>query len=292
MLSLQQLNTFIHCAQAGSFSAAARRLGKAQSVVSQAIANLEIDLGQTLFDRSSRKPTLTPHGQILLQQAQAVMQQAQDLQATAAALTPETEPSLTIALDQALTLPSLYQLIQRFSQRFHATELVLEICQSNQIPPLVRQGRAHIGLMLTGQDMPAGVNLGLLGQLPFYAVASPLHPLAQLQSVSRSEITLHRQLITKNSNNKAVEQLQPISPKVYWSNDFEALKQLAIANLGWGYLPAHLAQSEVDNQRLVKLPVSFDIETWSVPVDRVTPLNSAKGLGQRWLEEQCEQLLQ
>ena len=50
--SLEQLKTLLVAAQAGSFSAAARQLGKAQSVVSTAIANLEIDLGLELFDRS------------------------------------------------------------------------------------------------------------------------------------------------------------------------------------------------------------------------------------------------
>lgn len=50
----------------GSFSAAARKLGKSQSTVSTAIANLEIDLGLNLFDRSSRKPMLTEHGRVVL----------------------------------------------------------------------------------------------------------------------------------------------------------------------------------------------------------------------------------
>ncbi|MCS6036963.1 LysR family transcriptional regulator [Klebsiella pneumoniae subsp. pneumoniae] len=47
---------------AGSFSAAARRLRKSQSTISTAIANLEADLGVTLFDRATRQPTLTPQG--------------------------------------------------------------------------------------------------------------------------------------------------------------------------------------------------------------------------------------
>ncbi len=58
-VSLDQLRTFIAAAEAGSFSAAGRSLGRAQSVVSQTVANLEAQLSVPLFDRSARYPTLT-----------------------------------------------------------------------------------------------------------------------------------------------------------------------------------------------------------------------------------------
>ena len=59
-ISLDQLTTFVTAAEAGSFSAAGRKLGRAQSVVSQNLANLEAQLGLQLFDRSGRYPALTP----------------------------------------------------------------------------------------------------------------------------------------------------------------------------------------------------------------------------------------
>ena len=52
MSSLDQLQAFVSAADHGSFSAAARQLGKAQSAVSTAVINLEIDTGVDLFDRS------------------------------------------------------------------------------------------------------------------------------------------------------------------------------------------------------------------------------------------------
>ena len=48
--SLDQLRTFVAAADSGSFSAAGRQLGRAQSVVSQTVANLESLIGVTLFD--------------------------------------------------------------------------------------------------------------------------------------------------------------------------------------------------------------------------------------------------
>ena len=61
-ITLDQLRTFIAAAEQGSFSAAGRKLRRAQSVVSQTLANLEIQLGVTLFDRSARYPVLTEDG--------------------------------------------------------------------------------------------------------------------------------------------------------------------------------------------------------------------------------------
>ncbi|MBN3774537.1 LysR family transcriptional regulator, partial [Burkholderia sp. Se-20378] len=64
----EALLAFAEAALLGSFTAAARKLGKRQSTVSEAIANLEIDLGVQLFDRSTRAPTLTDAGRALLPQ--------------------------------------------------------------------------------------------------------------------------------------------------------------------------------------------------------------------------------
>src|SRR5271166_920756 len=80
-LSLDQLRTFIAAAEEGSFSAAGRRLGRAQSVVSQTIANLEAQLGLPLFERAGRYPELTEQGRILLADARAVARVTDGLKA-------------------------------------------------------------------------------------------------------------------------------------------------------------------------------------------------------------------
>ena len=71
-VTLDQLRTFIAAVDEGSFSAAGRKLRRAQSVVSQTLANLEAQLGVKLFDRSARYPKLTEEGRSLLADARAV----------------------------------------------------------------------------------------------------------------------------------------------------------------------------------------------------------------------------
>ena len=72
-VSLDQLRTFIAAADEGSFSAAARKLLRAQSVVSETVSNLEDQIGLPLFDRSGRYPRLTPAGVVLLADARSIV---------------------------------------------------------------------------------------------------------------------------------------------------------------------------------------------------------------------------
>lgn len=98
--SLEQFKALLAAAETGSFSAAARRLGKAQSVVSTAIANLEIDLGLELFDRSGRYPVLTEAGARISQEAGVLLAQSERLQAIAGELASGIESRLTLAFTQ------------------------------------------------------------------------------------------------------------------------------------------------------------------------------------------------
>lgn len=86
MASHEVLQAFVQAATQGSFSAAARKLGKSQSTVSAAVASLEIDLDVVLFDRSSRKPTLTAAGHVLLQRAEQVLEASSRLELAASQL--------------------------------------------------------------------------------------------------------------------------------------------------------------------------------------------------------------
>lgn len=81
--NLDQLECLLAAAESGSFSAAARRLGKAQSAVSTVIAHLEVDLGLALFERSGRTPILTAAGAAMVSEAREILRQCDQLQARA-----------------------------------------------------------------------------------------------------------------------------------------------------------------------------------------------------------------
>ena len=90
-VSLDQLRTFVAAAEEGNFTAAGRRLRRAQSVVSQTLANLEGQIGVKLFDRSGRVPTLTDKGHALLAGARAVAKEVDLFKARARGMAAELE---------------------------------------------------------------------------------------------------------------------------------------------------------------------------------------------------------
>jgi DNA-binding transcriptional LysR family regulator len=101
--SLDQLRVFLTPVETGSFAAAGRKLGRATSAVSYSIANLEHQLGITLFDRErTRKPTLTEAGVAVLSEARIVSLGVDSLRAKLNGLLGGLEAEMTLAVDVML----------------------------------------------------------------------------------------------------------------------------------------------------------------------------------------------
>src|SRR5437667_430311 len=126
-VSLDQLRTFIAAADEGSFSAGGRRLRRAQSVVSQTLANLEAQLGVKLFDRSSRQPVLTKQGVALLAEARAVVNRMDVFKARAKGLSDGLEPELGVVVDVMFPLEQLTRAVAAIEAEFPATPLTLHV---------------------------------------------------------------------------------------------------------------------------------------------------------------------
>ncbi len=106
MFTIEQLQAFATTSEAGSFSAAARKLGRAQSVISQHIMNMELDCGVDLFDRTGRYPKLTEKGHELMPYALATLSQLDRLNNKASQLFPALQPSLSLLLTKGFRSPA------------------------------------------------------------------------------------------------------------------------------------------------------------------------------------------
>src|SRR5690242_18232606 len=80
-VEIRQLRYFVAVAHARHFGQAAERLQMAQSPLSQAIRQLESQVGATLFDRTTRRVDLTPAGEALLRDAERILEAVEDAQA-------------------------------------------------------------------------------------------------------------------------------------------------------------------------------------------------------------------
>src|SRR6266436_8649067 len=145
-VSLDQLRTFIAAADEGSFSAAGRRLRRAQSVVSQTLANLEGQLGVKLFDRSARFPVLTNQGRALLADARAVAANVDFFKARAKSLAGGREPELSVAVDVMFPDAMFAGAVAAFQKEFPATLMKFDVESSAVVEPVV-DGRCTVGVV-------------------------------------------------------------------------------------------------------------------------------------------------
>ncbi len=291
MYNIDHLQMFLTAVETGSFSAAARRLGKVQSAVSTGIASLELDMGLQLFDRSTRKPGLTGDGQRVLEHARTVLLQMNELEAAASAVRRGEEALLRIAVDDSLFLPGFGSACARFARRFSKTELEILVMACVDTPGALLEGRADLGLSYAALDLDFRLDVCFIGDLPFLAVAATGHPLAALETVHDTDIRAARQLLLRGSDGRLFEQFPQFSAEVLWSGSFNALREMALAGLGWTYLPVHMAEDLIADGRLARLNVAFDHKPWSAPAELSLPKNAVPGPALLWLHEALKQIL-
>ena len=117
-LTLDQMRVLVAVAETGSFSAAARRLRRVQSAISQAVQAMETTLGVPLFDRSTKTPTLTDAGAAIVGDARAIIASATALRARAQSIADDLEAELTLAVDATFPMPLLMKSLEALRGAF------------------------------------------------------------------------------------------------------------------------------------------------------------------------------
>jgi DNA-binding transcriptional LysR family regulator len=177
-VTLDQLRTFIAAADEGSFSAAALKLRRAQSVVSQTLANLEGQFGVKLFDRARRRPVLTAQGQALLAHARTVAGDVDRLKALAKHLAGGLEPELSIAVDVMFPIATLTAAVKAFHVAFPLTPMRLYVETLGAVMQAVLDERCTLGLSGQLASAPPRFTEESLLMVPLIHVTSPQHPMA------------------------------------------------------------------------------------------------------------------
>lgn len=253
-----QMQAFVLAAKLGSFSAAARRLGKAQSAVSTTIANLEIDAGVDLFDRRGRSPVLTEHGMALLPHAKSVLLGNQEFFAKASSMVEGTEAHLCIAVEHRISFNPLKAMFVQFSATF--PQVTLEILRPGPgaAATLLKDGRADLGLMIEQENYPTGFQFRGVGHSKLVPVCAPTHPLSHLTQIGFSELRQHRQLIP-HSRSCAIPD-HPIDPKgtsVWYVDSPSMILDLVLQGIGWAELPLSVVLDFIRKGRLTQLDYAF-----------------------------------
>jgi DNA-binding transcriptional LysR family regulator len=290
-LSLDQIRTFIAAAEEGSFSAAARKLGRAQSAVSDLVRRLEGQLGLVLFDRSSRSPTLTPAGELLLKDARAIGGAVDFLNFRAKGLSQGLEPELCAVIDVYFPFQAITEAARHFREQFPATPLRLYVEVLGGATEPVLDGRASLAVVGGPAPLPEGLSSESLNGVAIVMVAAPDHPLARIEGViPQVELAKHVQLVlTERSNRSARQEYGVMSPTTWRLADLYAKHSFLLSGLGWGSMPLHAVERDLAEGRLTRLltpesPAAGQV----VPMSAVYRTTAPPGPAGRWLIERLK----
>ena len=256
-VTLDQLRTFIAAVDEGSFSAASRKLRRAQSVVSQTLANLEAQLGVKLFDRSARYPRLTEAGRSLLVEARSVADNMDGFKARARAMREGLEPELSVVVDVMYPMEALTRAALHCRETYPHTPLRLYVEALGGVVKLVLEGSCSVGVIGSLPIVPDELQSEPLVDVPFVTVVSASHRLAAVRGVvSAPRIAKEVQLVlTDRTALSEGKSFGVLSPLIWRLADLGAKHAFLKAGLGWGHMPLHMVKTDLDSGALVRIRV-------------------------------------
>jgi len=283
--SLDQLRTFIAAADEGSFSAAGRRLGRAQSVVSQTLANLESQLGVRLFERGARFPVLTAQGKALLIDARTVARNMDLFKARARGLAGGLEPEVSVVVDVMFPTVVLTGAVADFQAEFPSTPLRISVEGLGAVIEPVLDRRSAFGVRGPLPIAPPELTSEHLLVISYKPVASPNHPLAAVRGPIRTEeLARHVQLLLSDRSRLSEgRDLGVFSPRTWRLSDLGAKHAFLRAGLGWGGMPLHAVEEDLASGALVPLTIEAMGLAERMPMSAIYRTDSPPGPAGRWL---------
>lgn len=265
--TLKQLRVFSAVARHLSFARAAEELKLTAPAVSMQVKELETEVGLPLFDRSSRKVSLTMVGEYVLaytQRVLAAMRDAEDMVARLRGLR-------TGVLDVAMVSTAKYflpRLLARFRDEHPGVEVRLHVGNNREeVVALMREGSVELAIMgrppknWPSQAQPFAMH-------PHGLVTSLEHPFARMEKVSARALMTEGFIVrepgsgTRAALEEFMEAYQMTPRIVMQMSSNEAIKQAVMAGMGVALLSLHTVGLELDHH-LIAAP-----ETEGLPVMR------------------------
>ncbi|WP_421684511.1 LysR family transcriptional regulator [Stutzerimonas urumqiensis] len=253
--TLDQLRVFLTVVDVGSFAGAARKLHRATSVVSYSIANLEMQLGVSLFDRkTTRKPQLTDAGRTVLAEARTIYNGIDGLRAKVRGLLHGLEAEVHLVLDVMLPRERMVDALKAFREAFPTVSLHLHIEALGAVTQRVLDRGATLGVSGPLTTRIDGVERIGVGKVALVPVAAPGHPLAQPGPHAPGAGRAHVQLVlTDRSRLTDDQEFAVVGTRTWRLADLGAKHMLLREGIGWGNMPIDMIRDDLASGRLVRL---------------------------------------
>lgn len=186
-MELRHLEYFLAVAQELHFGRAAQRLRVSQPPLTVAIRQLEQELGVALFERTTRRVSLTPEGEAFRSRAAEVLEDLDAAVAEVAEVSAGTRGRLRIGYVSSASYSVLPNALRAFSARFPAVRLDIQPLTSGEQVDALLEGDLDIGFLRDPGGVP-GVRLSRVSEEELIAVLPSEHPLAQRDEVSPGDL--------------------------------------------------------------------------------------------------------
>ncbi|MBT0623687.1 LysR family transcriptional regulator [Pseudomonas fluorescens] len=243
---------FLAVVERGSFSAAARALGKVPSAVSMGIANLEAELGYPLFDRSHREPVPTDLALALIPHARLMAEQLKQLQVHALQLSQGLESKLSIGVGADINTRRLLAAIGELSEQFPLLDIEVLTAPQDDVLQLLHSGRVQLCLAYAGLSVNVLERFQFVGSEQLMACFSPRHPQAGGEPFLEDLVRVRQILVA--GRDLPLSDCRPLVGQSYWRTDTLGMAlEMVEAGLGWGNFPQSVVAPLLAAGRLRRL---------------------------------------
>jgi len=259
-MDLFQLETFLTVAREGSFSRAAEKLYRTQPAVSQAIHKLEAELGEALFDRSSRDGHLTDAGRILHDYAQKLLKLRSEAQEALVEMREVRKGQLNIAANEYTCL-YLLPVLSEFRRQYPLVKTTVERALARRIPQQIVDHEVEMGVLsFNPHDRLLRTIVVYSDELAF--VVYPRHTLAKAKQVKIRQLGMESFVahhVPSPFRDKVIEAFKRHNTPLNMDTELptvEAIKKFVMRENGVALVPALCVESELRRGELVNIPVA------------------------------------
>lgn len=247
-INQEQLIIFKTVIETGSFSAAARKLGKVPSAISMSIANLEIDLNLKLFERIGREPKATIQAQQLYEKTNYLLVKMSQWKQHAHALSEGLESSLDIVVVSELIHSQWIQYISVLKKQFPMLQINIFSAPQEDAMNMLMNGSVQFALMFEREILDHREEFIEILKESLVPIVSKQHHFAQKESISIEDLRQEKQIVVTSRDRNIKPEL--LFSEQYWRTDhYQLALSLIQQQLGWGLMPLEVLK----NQNLFKI---------------------------------------
>jgi DNA-binding transcriptional LysR family regulator len=259
-VEIAQLEVFLAVAREGGFSRAAEKLYRTQSAVSQAIRKLETEIGEPLFDRSTRDGILTDAGQVLQEYAERLLNLRAQASEALGELRELQKGKLVVGANEFTAL-YLLRVLAEFRRLHPAIRIVVERSLGSRIPDDVRRQNCEFGVLsYDPQDTELASVVVYSDELIF--VVPPQHPLARESRVSIRQLgaeSFVAHIVSSPYREKVIQAFAKHKTPLHMAVELptlQAIKRFVAMGNGVAFLPEISVEDEIARGELVRIPVN------------------------------------